>query len=49
MLYLSKEGCVLAGDGIAIYCWNDLRNRQNVLAFGGVVFAENGLLVIVHR
>ena len=39
-------GC---GRKIAIYCWNDLRNRQNVLAFGGVVFAENGLLVIVHR
>lgn len=39
-------GC---GRKIAIYCWNDLRNRQKVLAFGGVVFAENGLLVIVHR
>ena len=39
-------GC---GRKIAIYCWNDLRNRQKVLAFDGVVFAENGLLVIVHR
>ena len=38
MLYLSKEGCVLAGDGIAIYCWRDLRTLQKVIAFVVTVF-----------
>ena len=36
-IYLT-EGCVLAGDGIAIYCWRDLGNLQKVLAFCGVIF-----------
>ncbi len=50
MLYLSYRGlCFGCGRKIAIYCWRDLRNLQKVVAFGGVVFAENGLLVIVHR
>ena len=31
-IYLT-EGCVLAGDGIAIYCWRDLRTLQKVIAF----------------
>jgi len=38
MLYLSKEGCVLAGDGIAIYCWRDLRTLQKVIAVVVTVF-----------
>ena len=31
-IYLT-EGCVLARDGIAIYCWRDLRTLQKVIAF----------------
>ena len=31
-IYL-PEGCVLAGDGIAFYCWRDLRTLQKVIAF----------------
>ena len=37
MLYLSKEGCVWAGDGIAIYCRRDLGNHQMVMAFHEIV------------
>jgi len=41
MLYLSKEGCVLARDGIAIYCWRDLRTLQKVIAFVVTVFLKD--------
>ena len=36
-IYL-PEGCVLAGDGIAIYCWRDLRTLQKVISFVVTVF-----------
>ena len=36
-IYL-PEGCVWAGDGIAIYCWRDLRTLQKVIAFVVTVF-----------
>ena len=36
-IYLT-EGCVLAGDGIAIYCWRDLNRLQKDVASCGVVF-----------
>jgi len=40
MLSLSKEGCILAGEEIAIYCWSDLGNRQKVLASCGVFLKD---------
>ena len=38
MIIYLPEGCVLAGDGIAIYCWRDLRTLQKVIAFVVTVF-----------
>ena len=38
MLYLSKEGCILAGEEITIYYWGDLNRFQKDVAFCGVVF-----------
>ena len=38
MLYLSYRGLCLARDGIAIYCWRDLRTLQKVIAFVVTVF-----------
>ena len=33
MLYLSKEGCVLAVEENSIYCWRDLNRLQKDVAF----------------
>jgi len=38
MLYLSKEGCALAGGGKFYLLLRDFGNLQKILAFCGVIF-----------